>query len=399
MLNLPKNIVVMAFSMSLSFAIVYMMVLILGIIGTRIAPSPELATLPMAMLIVGSAIATIPAALIMQKLGRKAGMSVGLGLALLGAGVGFYATMHNHFTLLIIASVLFGFNAAFTQQGRFIILENAHNEHQAADGLTLALMANLLAAFVGPELGSLGEHLFSTNAGFAGSFLYAGLLILASLGILMMYQNIPSAQQQHAAPERPLSAIIKQPLFILAAGSAAVGYGVMSLIMTATPLSMHDVDGHSLHHTKLVIQSHIAAMFLPSLLSGALLKRGFRRQLIVIGLIIYLVVVLIGYSGAQVMHYWWALLLLGIGWNLLFMASTALLPSTYQAEEKFKAQACNDFLVFGFQAVAAFFAGWLLYNLSWSGLLSIALMITVVWLMIIGILMLKQRSTKPEKSS
>jgi len=149
---------------------------------------------------------------------------------------------------------------------------------------------------------------------------------------------VPIIDRETGIAKRTLWQIISQPIFVLAAGSAAVGYGVMAFVMTATPISMHEIDGHSLSHTKLVIQTHIVAMFLPSLLSGALLKRGFSASLIFSGLALYLIVTLIGFNGMAVLHYWWALLILGLGWNLLFMTSTAMLPQTYTPQEQFKAQ-------------------------------------------------------------
>lgn len=392
MLSLPKNIYAISLTMSLSFSINTMMVLVAGIVGATIAPSPELATLPMAMMVVGTALATIPAALLMQKVGRKAGMAIGILIALIGAALGGYAAIDGQFTLLVIGSMLLGVNAAFTQQGRFIILENANDEKQAADGLTLALMANLFAAFIGPELGLWGENLLGQNTLFAGSFLLGGGMLFLSLISLLLFKDIAPVVTSRDISPRPVRQIIKQPKFVLAAGSAAIGYGVMALVMTATPISMHEIDGHSLAHTKIVIQTHIAAMFLPSILSGALLKKGYRKRLIVIGLAIYTVVMFVGYSGVGVVHYWWALLLLGLGWNLIFITSTSLLPDAYTEQEKFKAQAANDFLVFGFQAFAAFFAGWLLYTLSWSGVLSISLAMTVAWGFAVLILSLKLKN-------
>lgn len=376
--------------MALNFAVVTMMTLVAGIIGAKTAPSAELATLPIAMVIIGTAAATIPAAMIMRRLGRKAGMATGLGLGFIGVCFVFFATLQGSFLLLLLGSVFLGLNAAFTQQGRFIILENSNNDQQSADGLTLALMANLIAAVIGPELGTLGEDMVDSKTGFAGSFVFAGGLILCSFCVLMFYQNIKKIHTESIRKARSLSTLVKQPIFILAAGSSAVGYAVMSLVMTAAPISMHEIEGHGIDSTKLVIQTHIIAMFLPSLLSGYLLKKGLRLSLIFSGLVLYLFVIAIGISGAEVVHYWWALLLLGVGWNFLFITSTSLLPRAYSEEERFSAQAANDFLVFGFQAIAAFFAGLLLFTLGWSGVIAIALVLTLVWLSIVAGLVLRR---------
>jgi MFS family permease len=392
MLNLPKNIYVMSVVMSLSFTTTSMMVLVAGLLGTAIAPNPSLATLPIAMTVVTTAISTIPAALIMQAVGRKKGMALGAIIALFGTLIAYHAALTSNFWLFVSGNMLLGINAAFVLQGRFIILENASNLKQQADGLSLALMANLFAAILGPQLGAYGKSLIESPAGFAGSFLLAaGILILALL-VLTLYQNIPMVKVDQQVSKRPLISIIKQPIFIISAGSAAIGYGVMSLVMTATPISMHEVSGLSLDQTKLVIQTHIVAMFLPSMLTGKLLKLGHRSSLLFAGLTLYVVVTIIGFSGAHMIHYWWALLLLGLGWNLLFVTSTSMLPEAYTNEEKFKAQAVNDFLIFSVQAIAAFAAGWLLFNLGWNAILQIALLLSIVWG---GLLLILKSKVKP----
>ncbi len=379
MLNLPKNIYVISLVISLSFTTSSMMILVAGLLGAAIAPNPELATLPIAMMIVGSALATIPAAMIMQRIGRKAGMATGAIIALIGIGLAYHAAMTANFWLFTVGAVCLGLNVAFIQQGRFIIIENAGNQQQQADGISLALMANLFAAIIGPQMGAYGKDLVTSPAGFAGSFLLAGVLILLSLIVLSLFKNQENTVEQTQTTDRAITAIAKQPIFIMAAGSAAIGFGIMSLIMTATPISMHEITGLSLEQTTFVIQSHIVAMFLPSLFSGMLIKKGYRISLLITGLSLYVFVALIALSGVHVLHYWWALVLLGLGWNLLFVTSTNLLPNAYNGGEKFKAQALNDFLVFSTQAMAAFAAGWLLFNLGWASLLQIALIVSILW--------------------
>lgn len=378
--------------MSLSFTTTSMMVLVAGLLGASIAPDPSLATLPIAMTVVGTALATIPAAMIMQAVGRKTGMAIGIVIALTGSGLAYYAAISSQFWLFIAGSMCFGFNAAFVQQGRFVILENAIGEKQQADGLTLALMANLFAAFLGPQLGAYGRDLVESPCGFAGSFILAAGVLIAAMFALTFYQSLAKPTVDPKISKRPVASLIKQPTFILAAGSAAVGYGIMALVMTATPISMHEISGHSLDSTKLVIQTHIIAMFLPSMLTGKLLKLGYRSSLLFAGLALYIVVSMIGFAGIEVIHYWWALLLLGLGWNLLFVTSTTILPDAYTNEERFKAQAANDFLVFSVQAIAAFAAGWLLFNWGWDSILQIAVLITILWIFII--LVLKNRIAK-----
>ena len=394
MFSLPKNIYVIAAVVSLNFCSMSMMVLVAGLLGANTANNPIYATLPIAMMMVGTALSTIPAAMIMQRIGRKDGFTLGILVAIIGAVLAYFSALHGNFWLFVVASILLGFNAAFVQQARFIIYENATNEQQQSDGLTLALLANLFGAIVGPWLGASGKDWIASPAGYAGSFVLIALVLIAALVILRwQFVDISTPTTVQNASRTPLRKIMSNPVFIVAAGSAAVGFAVMSLIMTATPISMHEVNGHSLHHTTLVIQSHIVAMFLPSMISGALLKRGYRMRLIILGLGIYLIVSAIALSGYSVMHYWWALLLLGFGWNLLFLISTALLPHSYQEQDKFKAQAANDFLVFSCQAIAAFSAGWLLFSISWTGVAWVGAGISLAWLLLVLGLMTRVQDT------
>jgi len=172
--------------------------------------------------------------------------------------------------------------------------------------------------------------------------------------------------------------IIKQPIFIIAVMSAALSYGLMSFIMTSTPLSMHQVQGHSLADTKWVIQSHIAAMFLPSLITTWLSNKIGIKYLLLIGTIMFALVIIIAKSGHSVLHYWWALVVLGIAWNFLFFSGTSLLHHSYHAHEKHKVQAINDFSVFTFQGASSLMAGWVLFNHGWSGVIYSAIPFVVV---------------------
>jgi len=386
MFNLARNVYLMTLMMSLSFTSTSMMVLVAGLLGAAIAPSPELATLPIAIMVIGTASATIPAAMLMQKVGRKAGMAAGLCIAILGTTLAYHAAIIGNFTLFLIGSLCLGFNAAFTQQGRFVIMENSDSPQKAADGLSLALMANLFAAVVGPQIGAYGKDLIQSPAGFAGSFLLAGLFLILALLVLGMFQNKEIITTEESHEKRSIRTIVKHPTFIIAACSAAIGYGVMALVMTATPISMHQMNGLSLSQTTLVIQSHIVAMFLPSMLSSMLLKRGLRISLLVLGLSLFLLVAIIGLSGITFWHYWFALVALGLGWNLIFLTSTTILPESYSEDEKYQAQAVNDFLIFSTQAIAAFGAGWLVFNLGWSSILWIALIASSLWLPMILVL-------------
>lgn len=391
MLNLPKNIWVMSAVMALSFGSTSMMVLIAGLIGAKLAPTAAMATLPYAVVVIGTASASIPAALLMQRVGRKRGVTISLSMAIGAAVLAAYAVSIGNFWLFVLGAFLLGANASFAQQGRFIILENAVGTKQQSDGLTLALLANLTAAFLGPWMGQYGQHLFADSADFTGSFILLVCILSGALLLLTQYTEQAKPIVVENPTGRPLWSIVRQPSFLIAAGSAGFGFGIMALVMTATPVSMHELEGHTVSHAAWVIQAHIIAMFLPSLLTGKLLKQGLSTSLLFAGLACYLIMCTIAYSGQEVMHYWWALVLLGMGWNFLFMTSTARLGLSHTPEEKFKVQACNDFMVFGVQAITAFSAGWLLFRYGWGGVINVAIGMTLFWSICLAALTLKQR--------
>jgi MFS family permease len=188
---------------------------------------------------------------------------------------------------------------------------------------------------------------------------------LAAL-VFSLFENPSVPAGQESQESRPILEIVLQTKFIIALLSAGIGYAVMSFLMTSTPLSMHEHHGYSLADSKWVIQSHLIAMFLPSLFSGFLLKKIGKGNLMFIGAAFYLVVTLIALSGQELMHYWWALVILGIGWNFLFLSGTSLLPESYHHSERFKAQATNDLAVFVLQAIASLSAAWILFNFGWN---------------------------------
>jgi MFS family permease len=391
MLNLPRNIYVMALVMAVSMSSASLMLLISSLLATHIAPDKSLATLPLAMMVIGTAVMTIPASLSMQKIGRKAGLFLATILSMLSALLAMWAAQNANFTALLFAGLGMGMNIAFVQTGRFAILESAENEKQQASGLTLALLAGLLSAFIGPQLGVWGKDWLSSPHGYAGSFLLFAIVQIVTLIALCFFTNPVVKQGQNDSEGRSIWEIIKQPIFIVAAASGAVAYSVMTLVMTATPISMHEFDQHSLASTKWVLQAHMFAMFLPSLLTGMLLTRVNKLVLLLSGLLIYAVMSLFAFAGHAFLHYWWALVLLGLGWNILYVTATAILPKAYKANERFKAQACNDFLIFGFQAIASFSAGWLLFSFGWNGVIWVSLIMITPIIIFLLFLFLKDR--------
>ncbi len=354
------------------------LVLLGGIVGARIAPDPSWATLPLAIMIIGVACATIPASLLMSRIGRKAGFLIGSGVAILAGLVAAWSIEVEMFLLFCLASFMIGNYAAFMQQFRFAVAESVPPD-EVPKCLSFLMLAGIVAAILGPEVGNL----FSRTEGlsdYVGSFLGVSVLMTVSFLILLIFfrnQEVDEASEEE--PVRPLGEILAQPKLILAITSAVVGYTIMSLIMTATPVSMHEIDSHSLDDTTWVVQSHILAMYVPSLFSGFLIARFGVLRIIQSGFLIMLACVAVGWGEPMLMHYWWSMVLLGVGWNFLFLGGTTLLTQSYRSSEGFAVQAINDFLVFGLQAVGSLGAGVLLAVYGWNGVI----LFSAPWLLVL----------------
>lgn len=343
-----------------------LMVLIAGIIGVRFAPFESLATLPIACVIVGVAAATLPTGRLLQRWGRRRVFMAYGGLAVTSALFAAWSLVSWSFPAFCLAAFLLGWSAAAGHQYRFAALEAVPAE-LAPKATSVLLIGGILAALIGPEMAVRGRDLVETQ--YAGSYL---LLALAyGAGIVLVSRNRDSVVEEHdsALRGRPLGSVMRSPIVLLAVCAAALAYGVMSFLMTATPISMHQHAGHSLEATKWVIQSHIIAMYLPSLAFAWVFARlGFRRMLLA-GVLIYSASIAVALSGNGQLHYWLSLVLLGLGWNFLFLTATNLLPYGYDRAERFRVQSANDFLVFSVQAVVALSSGWFLYHWQWQGLL------------------------------
>lgn len=365
--RLPANVWVLAATHAFGMSTTSMMILVSGLLATRIAPTPKLATLPTAMVVVGTATSMLWVSPLLQRWGRKRGTHVGFFVALLASLLGGVAATEGSFGLLLLCGYLMGVGVAFWQQLRFAALECVDDPGRYASVLALMMMGGLVSAFLGPEVGARGRDLLASP--FAGSFaLIAGVL---TCGLIVFQFFREPARVVSIAHEvaRPLRDIVRTPRFVIAAFTAAIGFGVMSFVMTATPINMQELCGIELADTKRVIQGHIVAMFAPSFVSGWLMTRFGVNRMIGVGAGLFGIVVLIGLGGADLLHFWGGLLLLGVGWNLLFVGGTALLPASYTPAEKFRAQAANDLIVFGSQAVASLSAGWFLFSFGWNAMM------------------------------
>lgn len=362
-----RNVYVLAAAQALSASGMMTMTLLGGILGSELAPSPQLATLPVSLTILGLAAATIPAALVMQHVGRRAAF---IGSALLASAASLavaWSVASASFWLLSAAAFVLGWNLAFQLQHRFAAAESVP-PGRVGLAVSLVMVGTLVAAAAGPQLALALKDLVPGRE-YTGSFLGVAALCIATALTLTLYRESGTrGAREQAGAARPLGTIARQPAYVIAVAAGVVSYAVMSFIMTATPISMHVHDHHSDAATAWVIQSHLLAMYLPSLASGPLIGRIGVRASMSAGLALMAACVAIDVAGHDLMHYWWGLVALGAGWNLLFVAGTALLTTTYRPEERFRAQAVNEFAVFGTQALASLLAGPAIHGLGWPGL-------------------------------
>ncbi len=391
--RLPSNVWLLFLAQPLGLSSASMVVFAGGLLGGKIAPAPEYATIPLTVMILMTAGGVIPAALLMKRFGRRIGTIIGLLSATVGSLIAVFAAVRANFLCLIIGAAFLGFSMAFVAQMRFAVIESLSDPKDIPKAISILMIGSMFAAVLGPEVAVIGKDWIDSPFGYAGSF--AGLSIMVSIAIIIVARLSPIgvAEQAVANSSRSLKTIVSQPIFIIAVCAGAIAYGVMSYVMTASPLSMHQINGHDLGATKWVIQSHIIAMYLPSLFSAILIRFLGVSKLMAIGTSLYFLVILVALSGQQVMHYWWAMVLLGIGWNFLYTSGTVLLPESYQSNERFKVQAANDFLIFFIQAMASLSAGWILFNQGWDWLIKLALPVLVLML-IVSIWLLRIRNKR-----
>ncbi|MCW5876691.1 MAG: MFS transporter [Anaerolineales bacterium] len=367
-----RNVLLLALCQAIGTSGAAIVVLLSGIAGAGIAPSPNLATLPISLGVVSTALASIPAALLMRRIGRQAGFILSALVAGLGAALSALAIVQASFVLLCVGIFLIGQNAAFGLQYRFAAAESVPPQFSGR-AISLVLVGGILAGYLGPQIATLSQAWLPVL--YAGSFAAAaGLYILAGL-LLAFYRNTAIQETEVAGSGRPLSEIARQPNYQVAVLAGVASYGLMSFIMTATPLHMHG-SGYHLGDTAFVIQSHIIAMYLPSLVTGFLIEKLGTLRIVLAGAVLMVGSNLAALLSVQLPGYWTALVLLGLGWNLLFVGGTVMLTKAYRPEERFKAQAGNDFSIFAVQALSSFSAGALLHTAGWSGinLLSIAVL-------------------------
>ena len=375
-----RNTTLLALSQGLMVSTISLIMTCSALVGQALATDKSLSTLPVAVMFITTMLISMPASFFMAKIGHKFGFMLASIIGFLGGGLSTYAIIQQNFWLFVAGIGLIGLFNGFGNYFRFVAADSVEVS-QKSKAISFVMVGGLAAAFIGPNLAHIAKNWIS-NAEFAGSYaltMLIYLLIFTTLGFLKL-PKAEAEQKDKASAARPLREIVKQPLFIVAVLCAMLGYGVMSLVMTATPLAMHH-HAHAFSDTSFVIEWHFLGMFAPSFFTGYLIREWGLKTILWLGVLMGFACVGINLIGHTIWHFWLALVLLGISWNFLFIGGTSLLTETYHPNERAKTQAINDFLVFSTVALSSLSAGYLQHQFGWR-------MVNVGVLPILGLIML-----------
>lgn len=358
-----SQVAILALCQATAMTVNTVMVTVAALIGYALATDKALATLPLAMRQVATMAATIPASLLMQRIGRRGGFLVGTVIGLVGAAIGIYSLTLADFWLFTLSITLLGVFNSFVGYYRFAAADVA-DESFRPQAISWVLAGGILAAILGPWVATGSKGWFNSEL-YIGAFVaILGLQVLT--GVLLLSLHIPTNIHGHSSQNtRSLAKIMQQPTFLVATLGSTVSYSVMVFVMTATPLAMAAIE-YSFDQTASVIQWHVLGMFAPSLITGWLIKRLGVLRIVVIGTVMTLACMGLNLAGTTFWHFAIALLLLGLGWNFMYVGSTTLLTETHTQEEKGKVQAAHDFIMFSFVAVATFLAGRVFHRFDWA---------------------------------
>jgi MFS family permease len=363
--TMHRQVLILAAAQAL-FQVVSIMVMTIGALaGSQIASSPTWATLPIATMFLGTAVMVFPASLWMVRVGRRVGFLYGSLLGVAGGLVAALGISQASLPMLAFGTFLVGAYQAFAQFYRFAASEVADAAFRPR-AISLVMAGGVVAALAGPTLARLGGPIQQPE--YLGSFLILAVVSLLATGVLLGL-HMPADEPAHSerAAGRPWRQIVAQPTYRVALFGAATGYGIMILAMTATPLAMLHHD-HGLGSAATVIQLHVLGMFLPSFITGTLIVRFGVLRIMLVGVLLFIGHILLTLTGTSFSSFASALILLGVGWNFMYIGGTTLLTSTYTPAEKGSAQAINDMLIFAVGLVCSFGAGGLLHALGWQTL-------------------------------
>ncbi|MBL8333563.1 MAG: MFS transporter, partial [Rubrivivax sp.] len=354
-----------------------------GLVGLALAPAGWMATLPVTAYVLGSTLAAMPVSRLQARLGRKRSFQLGLLVGIVACAGAAWSVSARSFVGLLLSTVVAGFYAANAQLYRFAGPELVPQQHKER-AISLVLAGGIVGAFIGPNLANASKGLLEVP--FAGAYLVLiGVAMLALVAVSLVQFPPHQAPAAGAATGRSVRELARQPAFVVAIAAAALGYGVMNLLMAATPIAMQQCQ-HPFSSAALVLEWHVLGMFVPSFFTGHLIKRFGALPVMGVGVLLNLVCVAVALSGVDLMQFLVALATLGVGWNFLYTGGTTLLTQTYRPEEKNRAQGAMDTCVFATMLVSSFASGALITSSGWTwlnlgSLLPIALVgLALLWL-------------------
>ena len=361
--------------------------------AVRLAPDPSLATVPVTAMIVGLALATSSATMLIYRLGRTRGLQLGAALGIPASLLAALALVIGNFYLFAAALALVGVSGAFLQQVRFAAADSVAPDLKSR-AISWVLFGGVAAGFFGPQLGSLARN-WIPGAEYAASFLVIGCLSVLSILALAPTRLAPTVTPGlDGTKGRSTGELLRQPEIVLPMVGAALSYALMTLIMVAAPLAMVHLCGHSPAAASGAIQWHVVAMFAPSFVTGAVIRWIGAPLVTAIGLLMIIGCAAAALSGITVAHFTLALILLGVGWNFGFIGSTAMLSTAYRPSEASRVQAINEQVVFGSSAVASLCSGVLLQTIGWESINMLAIPLATLAILLLGWSSMRSRSQR-----
>ena len=386
--NARFNVGLLAACQAMLFTNNATLIAINGLAGLALAPQLSLATLPVTCWVIGAAITTMPASLYMKKVGRRSGLIRGASVGIIGALLCATAIWQASFWLLCFGTLVWGACNAFGQYYRFVAAEVAAPDFRAT-AVSLVLAGGLVGGILGPTMSRFTIDLIGPK--FAGAYLALIACALVTMAILSRIRIPDPSAAEQAASGRPLSVIAAQPKYIVAVLSAAISYGVMNFLMTSTPIAM-GVCGYPYGDAAFVISSHVVAMFLPSFFTGGLIRRLGAIPVMLAGAALNVVCIVVALAGVAVANFWWSLVLLGVGWNFLYIGATTMLTETYRPEERAKAQGANELAIFAMMALSSLTSGMIITNAGWEKVNYAATPLIAVVIVALGFLYFRKAS-------
>jgi len=358
-----QNVVILAFCQALFMMGQNIMIIAAALVGYDLADNKALATLPVTAMIVGTVLSTVPASLLMRRIGRRAGFVMGGLLGAIGAAISVAGMAAGSFWVFVAGIGVIGSYNAVAHYFRFAAADVAPASFKA-HAISLVMSGGVVAGLIGPEIAKATKDLFLPHV-FLGCFVAIAALQVG-VSLLSSFVQIPNLTVEELKDKgRSMVEIMRQPTFVVAVIGGMVGYGAMNMLMTATPLAMRDC-ALPFEASAFVIQWHVIAMFAPSFFTGALIKRFGVLEVMLAGAALLLGGIGFALAGIATWNFWFALVMIGIGWNFSFIGGTTLLTECYSPAERNKTQAANDFLVFGTMAIGSFLSGVMLHNFGWA---------------------------------